>query len=126
VNLVLHVEIISSTSGGMPGKTVAYDRDTTIDRIQQALEALVVEHVPAHQGLSPKIDVKKPNGALRRLIRRAGGVRTTTIKVCLAPAILGMDRARAIRFCQDAVPAIVEASVPADHLCSLVVALYRP
>ena len=69
MNLLLSISIISSTSGGTPGETDAYDR-TTIDRIQQALEALIVEHVP-DQDMTAKIEIKKPVGMLRRLVRDA-------------------------------------------------------
>jgi len=123
MNLLLSVSIISSKSGGTPGEVDAYDREVTIDRIQQTLEALITEHVPEDQGLMTKIEVKKPGGALRRMIRGATGVRTTTIQVRLAPAILGNDRSSAIRTCQAAIPALVAANIPADHLCSLVIAL---
>lgn len=123
MNLLLSVSIISSTTGGTPGETDAYDRTTTIDRIQQALEALLVEHVPPDQGVSTKIEVKKPGGALRRLVRGAAGIRTTTIQVRLSPTNMGNDRESAIHACQAAIPALVTANVPANHLCSLVIAL---
>jgi hypothetical protein len=123
VNLLLSVSIISSKSGGTPGETDAYDRDTTIDRIQQALEALITEHVSKDQGLLTKIEIKKPGGALRRLVRGAACVRTATIQVRLSPTALGNDRSSTIRSCQAAVPALVTENIPADHLCSLVIAI---
>lgn len=123
MNLLLSVSIISSSTGGTPGETDAYDRTTTIDRIQQALEALIVEHVPSDQHVSTKIEVKKPGGALRRLVRGAAGIRTTTIQVRLVPTNMGNDRSGAIHTCQAAIPALVTANVPANHLCSLVIAL---
>ncbi len=123
MNLLLSVSIISSSTGGTPGETDAYDRTTTIDRIQQALEALIVEHVPRDQNVTAKIEVKKPGGGLRRLVCGAAGIRTTTIQVRLAPTNLGNDRATAIRTCQAAIPALVTANIPANHLCSLVIAL---
>lgn len=123
MNLLLSVSIISSKTGGTAGETDAYDRDVTIDRIQQALEALITEHVPEDQGVMTKIEVKKSGGALRRMIRGAAGVHTTTIQVRLAPMILGNKRSSAIRLCREAVPAIVTANIPTDHMCSLVVAL---
>jgi hypothetical protein len=123
MNLLLSVSIISSKTGGTEGETDSYDRGVTIDRIQQALEALITDHVPEDQGVMTKIEVKKSGGALRRLARGAAGIRTTTIQVQITPMILGNKRSSAIRFCQEAVPTIVTANVPADHRCSLVVAL---
>ena len=123
MNLLLNISIISSSTGGTPGETDAYDRNTTIDRVQQALEALITKHVPNDQHVTFKIEIKKPGGALRRMIRGETGVRTTTIQVRLVPTNLGNDRANAIRSCQAAIPVLVTSNIPANHLCSLVIAL---
>lgn len=100
---LLNVSIISSKTGGTPGEVNAYDRETTIDRIQQAIEAIVSEHVPRGQLSTVKIRVQKPNGALRRMVRGTAGIRTTTIQIRIAiGTISDMDRACVIRSCQEA------------------------
>ncbi len=119
---LLNVAIISSKTGGTPGETDAYNRETTIRRIQEAVEAIVSEHVPRGQISTVKIQVKKPAGAIRRLVRGERGVQTTSIQFRIAlGGVTDMDRGGTIRACQAAVPKFVMENVPADHLCSLVI-----
>jgi len=121
MSIILNVAIISSTTGGTDGETVSHDRTTTIDRIQQAVEAIVSEHVPRGQISTVKIQIKRPAGAIRRLIR---GVQTTSIQFRIAlGGVTGMNRSSVIRTCQEAVPRFVTENVPADHLCSLVIGI---
>lgn len=124
MSVLLNISIISSRTGGTPGEVDAHDRETTIRRIQQAVEALVSEHVSPGQISTVKTHVKRPIGAMRRLGRGSGGVRTTTLQFWIAlGTFMDMDRSGVIRHCQEEVPALVTANVPADHLCSLVIAL---
>lgn len=114
--MLLNVSIISSKAGGTAGEVDAYDRETTIDRIQQAIEALVSEHVAPGQISKVKARVKGP--------RRKGGVQTTTLLFRVEiGTVFDLDRAQVIRACQAEVPHAVTTKVPADHLCSLVIAL---
>lgn len=114
--MMLTISIVSSTTGGTPGKTDAYDRETTIGRIQQVIEAVVSEHVPAGQLSTVKTRIRKP--------KLPADVRATTIEFRIARGtVFDMDRGRVIRACQAEVPAAVTANIPADHLCSLVVGL---
>jgi hypothetical protein len=124
MSLRLNVTVVSSKTGGTPGETDAYDRTTTIDRIQQALEAIISEHVPRGQISTVKIHVKKPIGGLRRMVRKTPSILTTTIRFHIAlGTISDLDRGSMIRSCQAEVPALVTQNIPADHLCSLVIAV---
>lgn len=116
----LDISIISSTAGG--DESDAYDRQTTIDRIQQAIESVLIDHIPRGQISTVKMRVKKPGGMFRRSMRRMAGVRVTNVQLRIAiGSFVDMDRSKLIRTCQEAVPEIVTANVPADHRCSLVI-----
>ena len=119
MSTLIEVTIISSKTGGTPGETDAYDRETTIRRNQHAIEAAVTEHVPRGQISTVKIRVKKPDRSLL-----GSGVKASTLQFRIAiGAASDMDRDNVIRSCRAAVPELVTANVPADHLCSLVIGL---
>lgn len=120
----INISIVSSKTGGTPGEVDAYDRETTIDRIQQAIEAIVSEHVPYGQISTVKTRVKKPSGAIRRMVRGMSGIQTITIELRITiGSFSDMDRVHVIRTCRETIPALVTANVPAHHLCSLVIGL---
>jgi hypothetical protein len=117
----LDISIISSTTGG--DESDAYDRETTIDRIQQAIASILIDHIPRGQISTVKMRVKKPGGMFPRSVHSMAGVRVTNIQLHIAiGSFLDMDRSKLIHTCQAAVPEIVTANVPADHMCSLVIA----
>jgi hypothetical protein len=120
----LDISIISSTTGG--DESDAYDRETTIDRIQQAIASILIDHIPRGQISTVKMRVKKPGGMFRRSVRSMrsmAGVRVTNVQLRIAiGSFLDMDRSKLIHNCQAAVPEIVTTNVPADHMCSLVIA----
>lgn len=119
---ILDINIISSLTGG--DDTVSYDRETTIGRIQEAIESVVTERVSRGQISALSVRVKKqPAGAIRRAVRGIAGVRLTNFQFRISAGdFTDMARGALIDACRAAVPEIVRARIPAGHLCSLVIA----
>lgn len=119
---ILDINIISSPTGG--AEAVSYDRETTIGRICQTIEAVLTTRVSRGQISALSVRVrKKPAGAVRKAARGLAGVRMTNFQLRISPGdFTDMSRDALVYACKEAVPGIVCDRVPADHLCSLVIA----